>query len=241
MKIQCNNGLCDRLFFMFSNLKKCRESNEQLTVVWKPNNKCNGHFLDVFKPIKDVTFTEDDSNVDFNFEPSVFNSKSFLFKDLIPKSEVNINKFKKEIPYNAVQIRRTDKILNPGKCQASGTVVTSDQEFIEFINRSEKDVFIATDCFDIQKDFKEMFGEKIFWHERIKEPWNFTLEECKTTDDPNNGFRPTSLDSVVVDIFSCINSVDFLGTNLSSVSRMIEHYRKWRKEWKKSYLKKSLI
>jgi hypothetical protein len=235
MKIKCDNGLCDRLRFIFSYFFKFNK--KKLIVCWKINKKCNGHFLDLFEPIKNLEFTEDESDVDvcdwkpfFDFKAT----KSNIYKDLtlLPELQEQIRQTRNKTgKYLAIHVRRTDKKIN----RINRTNLTPDDDFIKFINNNNKNykIFLATDCFYVQNKFKEKFQERLFWTEKIKKPWNYTLEDCETYDNnahAHTDFRPTSLKSTAIDLFTCIYSNKFMGTNLSSMSDFIYYNKEIRKK-----------
>lgn len=230
MKIQCNNGLCDRLRFIFCYLYLAKKNKKNLTVCWKINKKCNGHFLDLFHPINNLKFTEDDSNVDFFGWKPCLNISSLnhnIYEDLklLPEIKNKINNLKKEMKrYVSIHVRRTDKVLNLNKTNQK---LTPDEYFIDFLEKNKKyKIFLATDCFYIQNKFKEIFKERLRWNEKIKEPWNFTYDDCQSKEFIPN-FRPTSLQSTAIDLFTCINSYKFMGTTASGMSNFIGYNRKF--------------
>lgn len=230
MKIRCDNGLCDRLRFIFSYYSKLK-NNEKIIVCWKINKKCNGHFLDLFEPIKNMEFTEDESNVNvYDWKPIVFNKKENIYKKLAPLPEIveTVEIIKRKIgKYISIHIRRTDKAIRIGESQRFSKL-TPDEDFINFLNRNKQyNIFLATDCFYVQNKFKEIFKEKLFWFEKIKKPWNYRLEDCETNgSDLCPNFRPTSLKSTAIDLFTCIYSNKFMGTNFSGMSDFIYYNRK---------------
>jgi hypothetical protein len=229
MKIKCDNGLCDRLRFIFSHFYKLNKK-EKLVVCWKINKKCNGHFLDLFEPIENLEFTENDSNVDvcgwepaFNFE--VTKSKIYKYLILLPKIKKQIYDLRKKMgKYLSIHVRRTDKLIS----KINKIELTSNECFINFINKNKNyNIFLATDCYETQIKFKEKFGNKLFWFEKIKKPWNYTLKDCETYGvEPCPDFRPTSLESTAIDLFTCVYSDKFMGTNVSGMSEFIDYNRK---------------
>lgn len=213
MKVRCDNGLCNRLVVIFSHLKKARKNNENLIVYWLVNQECNGHFLDVFEEIPDVTFTNNSNNCDFigwkpcvGFEPSKF----FVYQELkvIDKIKNQINNLVSFMndDYVAIHVRRTDKV--------GVNNLTSDLKFVEFIERFDKKVFLATDNLRTQEKFKNIFGDRIVVSSEI-----FL----------SNQLRQTSLEIAVIDLFTCIKSKSFLGTNSSCFSNFINQFRKHEK------------
>ena len=211
MKIRCDNGLCDRLRVIFSYLKKAQKNNEDLIICWIINEKCNGHFLNLFKPIHRVTFTTNTENCDFfgwqpcsDFDPNL----SFIYKDLLLldnlQEKINEIKSKMEINYASIHIRRTDKVTYNGLEK-----LTSDSDFFTFIESHKQKIFLATDNYDTQKEYKKKYKEKII---------------CSSEITSTNEFRKTSLQIATIDLFTCINSKYFLGTNISGFSKIIEQY-----------------
>lgn len=213
MKVQCDNGLCDRLAMIFSYLKKERLNGLKLDVCWIPNIKCNGHFLDLFEPIDDLVFS-DDSNVDFHgWRPCEdFNPHNvFLYEDLnlLPRLKSWVNRLRSEMgSYVAVHVRRTDKVTYNGLEK-----LTLDSDFFDFIDKSGfESIFLATDNQDTQKLFKERYEKRLFWSSEIV---------------PTESFRKTSLDVAAVDLFTCVFADKFLGTRMSGYSHFISQFRRY--------------
>lgn len=220
MKIRCDNGLCDRLRMIFSYLQKSRQKNEELVVCWIPNKKCNGCFLDLFKPIPKVTFTTNPDNCDLHgWEPCPqFNpEKIFIYKELIPNKELEekINTLQSELNnhYASIHVRRTDKVVYNGLQS-----LTSDLDFFKFIDNQTSKVFLATDNSNTQELYKKKYPKKIICSSEIK-------------PSPDE-FRETSLTIAAIDLFTCIKSKKFLGTNLSGFSKVIEQFHKEKKNIK---------
>jgi hypothetical protein len=241
MKIKCDNGLCDRLRFIFSYFYLAKKNNQKLIVCWNINKKCNGHFLDLFHPIKNLEFTEDDSGVDVSgWRPCIDlkNTAENIYKDLalLPELEQKVKKLVRQMKkYVAVHIRRTDKVANPGPAQKT-TKPTTDDEFIKFLKENNSyNIFLATDCHDTQNKFKNTFQDILYWNERIEQPWRFTAEDCNSIIKKNSDafFRPTSLEATAIDLFTCIQSNKFMGTNLSGMSQFIIYNRLHNKKIKK--------
>ena len=224
MKVQCDNGLCDRLRMIFSYLRKVQLTKSKLTVCWQPNTKCNGHFLDVFEPVDDIVFTEDSFNVDYNgwqpargFHPEDRHPHIFIYQDLTLRKElqVEVNRLREEMgKYVAVHVRRTDKTWNaPG--YPGLKKLTQDVEFFQAIDNSGcESIFLATDCMDVQHVFKERYGDRLFWAEEIL---------------PTEKLRQTSLEGAGIDLFTCIFANKFVGGKLTGFSRFIEQYRHYKK------------
>lgn len=226
MKIRCDNGLCDRLRFIFSywhGLGNC-----PLSVCWMINKKCNGHFLDVFQPIAGIEITDDASNVDVRgWEPydnlGLYSNttQTNIYQLLIPVPAIQdrLSKIRQALgTYVAIHIRRTDKAIR-------NNMLTSDEEFIDYANLTRHNIFLATDCYHVQNKFKKIYGDRLFWVEDIGQPWVYQLEDCDTYGRECPDFRPLSLASTVLDMFTCICSYDFMGTNYSGMSDFIHYNR----------------
>jgi hypothetical protein len=212
MKVKCKNGLCDRIKMTFSYLQKAKENGSVLEVIWPVDQECNGHFLDVFKPIKNMIFTEDESDLDFyGFELCPGYEKFSDYRELVPVDEA-LNKIfnmkEKMGKYAAIHVRRTDK-LDPIK--APWFTNTENEEFFEFIESQNcQNVFLSADCADTQKLFKNRYGDRIIYSYEI---------------EPSNNLRQTSLLHAVVDLSLCIRSTVFFGTSKSGFTKFIEANR----------------
>jgi hypothetical protein len=213
--ISCHNGLCNRLRFLFSWLHKAKETNSVLNVEWKKTDGCDCYFLDLFKPIKNVFFFEEIDKIKYNFKhcvphPDYKPNDKYIYEDL-KLNDTILDEIKTlySDKYNSIHIRTTDLFE------------TYDNNlFCDFIEKSNLKVFISTDSSEIQKKYKNIFNSKIFFYEDIEDLGKL---------------RQTSIRHSVIDLFTCINSVEFLGTNQSSFSDFIKDNRKWTKN---EYLKK---
>ena len=67
IKIKVTGGLCNRLRALFSYYKKSCADKTTLFVIWVPDKFCNGYFLDYFKSIKNVKFTNEDLNIKLDY------------------------------------------------------------------------------------------------------------------------------------------------------------------------------
>jgi hypothetical protein len=221
MKVRCDNGLCDRLRVVFSYLGKTRQDEGRLEVCWIVNDHCNGHFLDLFKPLRNVKFTDDPDNVDFDgwkpcpgFDPV----DKFIYQELSLLDDIrsSIDELRSRMgEYIAVHVRRTDKCYPENRINKNVTLTTED-EFFAFIDRKpDVSVFLATDNRETQDEFKERYGDdRIF---------------CSSDIDANpQELRHTGLDLATVDLFTCIEAKAFLGTRLSGFSDFIDQTRNYR-------------
>lgn len=224
MKIRCDSGLCDRLRFIFSYLYTM--NGAPLSVYWNINKLCNGHFLDIYNPIRNLEFTDEESNINIcGWEPINRLGYSSRWVCEGPSTEVNIyqdltlkpdvedkifDKINEMGIYVAMHIRRTDKETTLKRWYPT-VKLTSDEEFIEFARQTYCNIFLATDCYHVQNKFKDIFGDRLFWYEKIGKPWT---DQCPD-------FRPLSLKITAADIYTCIHAYDFKGTNRSGMSDFI--------------------
>ncbi len=111
-------------------------------------------------------------------------------------------------PYISVHIRRTDHILLAKEYNR----FTTDEDFINFINQNDNyNLYLATDNFETQQKFYELFKKKIKFI-------NFINKN-------NNNLRKTSLNYAVIDLYMCIYSYKFMGSGFSSFTDYIIHQR----------------
>jgi hypothetical protein len=217
-KIRCDCGLCDRLRVIFSYLHFANSTNQKLEVCWIVNDACNGHFLDIFEPVPNVTFTEDTSEVDYrgsNWHTQFDPERIFLYNQLKIKNNVlviiknNLKILGKN--YIAVHIRRTDQVIFHDYSD-----MTSYEDFSKFIeeNYNIEKVFLATDNAESQNWFLEKYREKIVVTSKII---------------PSTNLRQTSLEIAAADLFTCVYSKKFMGTDCSGYTNFINWYRntKW--------------
>ena len=249
--INTREGLCNQIRTMFSYINLAHQFKMDLKVIWTNYNKCNGFFLNYFIPIPNVIIEEylinksnrfidmknNKNTITLNMDEIKKISKSkknfvyrgyfphndfhpnkiFIYKTLhlnkIMKKNVieNINK-KKTKGFIALHIRRTDLVTLH---KIEGSEITSDQEFIDFINQYPKlDIFLATDNYKTQKKFIELFPKRIFFSQQIEKKQEGIITK-----------RGTSLEISIIDLFTCVNSDFFLGTNKSSFTDIIYQLR----------------
>ena len=229
--VKCNSGLCNRLRVLFSYYLHCKDINKKLIYLWYENDACPGKFSDYFENLNNLIILENENkfnefckknniknNIDYvgnnwqknysPFEKLIYNDLRFK-KNIIDKSNRFINNINKK-NYNAVHIRRTDHVSMAKK----NNKFTTDDEFFEFIEKSNKNVFVATDCYKMQEKLMDKFGDKIFFYNKI----NKNIKK--------NNMRSTTLENAVIDIFLCTKSQEFLGSKFSSFSNAIKNIRK---------------
>ena len=208
-------GLSNYLRVLFSYYEYCQYNNLKLTVIWIKTSACPGYFLDYFEPIPDVTFKyNNDENVKINYrgcQPRQNNHKlnydklklkPYIEKIIFDKLEI-LNK-----NYISVHIRRTDHI----GIAKSNNRYTDDDEFINFLDKSDnrKNIYIATDNEITYNKFKKKYPKRI------------KFDYHKTN---NNAMRKTSLEDAIIDMYMCVYSNDFMGSDYSSFSDIINRLR----------------
>jgi hypothetical protein len=196
---------------------KAKSQNKLLNVDWQLCNACNGYFLDCFESCCGMFFLK---NICGNFDyhgcfalPEYNNHEMYKYLNPLPHIRIQINNNIKllENNYIAVHIRRTD---HAPLAKLHG-LYTDDNEFIKFIdNYPDMNIYIATD----NKETQDFFYNK--YKQRIK-----AIQQISTL---SNGFRKTSMEHAVVDIFTCANAKYFLGSGWSSFSELITDLRKLR-------------
>ena len=122
-------------------------------------------------------------------------------------SKINDNKSQLGADYIAVHIRRTDHITSAKE----NNKYTSDEDFINFIDANPNvNLYIATDNRDTQDKFYARYSNRI---------------KVITFIDPVRQLRQTSLDTAVIDIFTCAGASSFMGSGWSSFTDLINLLR----------------
>lgn len=220
LTIRPKGGLCNKLRFTFSYYYEAKRLNKHLVVLWEVSRECPGFFLDYFEPVDGITFVKnnnDDINItkiDYtgctwckNFNPSTV----FVYSELKPLPSL-ISKIINNISilnndYIAVHVRRTDHVGLAKKHNA----YTDDEEMFNFINKYNKNLYIATD----NKDTQDLFYNK--YNHQIK-----ILNPIKKS----SSLRKTSLEDAIIDLYMCCYATDFKGSDFSSFSGFILQMRK---------------
>lgn len=204
------SGLANRLRVLFSYYQYALDNNYNLTVGWSIDLHCNGLFLDYFQPIPHVTFSNriiDRSNCvyegcethsDYPFPNySLLKLKPFL-QDII-SDKINII----GPNYISLHIRRTDLV---NKVKKLKRFITDDQYFQFIDSYPLQNIYISTDnkkTFDI---FKQKYPNRIIFD------YHKTYQKSK---------RHTSLKDAIIDMYMCIHSSVFKGTDYSSFTQFI--------------------
>ena len=207
-------GLCNRLRVLFS--YHFLNKNEKMVIIWENNRACPGLFLDYFEPIKNVDFlNEPVENIDVKANGQHKKTrKDFIYEELKLKNYLKekINQKIEELGnYVAVHIRRTDTISTPWKKES----YVSDEDYIKFINdHPDHNVYIATDNYETQKKFYDLFKDKVKVINFIEKPKKYIP-----------AVRQTSLEDTIIDIYMCIGADHFMGSGYSSMTTLIEQIR----------------
>ena len=209
-------GLCNRLRFIFSFIKKLIDEKKleetELYIIWRRNDSCNGFISKYIEPIKNVNFitkTEDKIDIISSGIAKGYHKINYM-KDfpLYLKDNIyqEIRKFLKKIgdKYISLHIRKTDLEENLKKNKPKRTY---EEEYIKFIEEHKgKKIFIATDNKDTQNKLRKLYKNRLLVYEDIKR---------------SNDLRQTNIEHSIIDLFLCILSYSFMGTHYSSFSRMI--------------------
>jgi hypothetical protein len=222
--IKPKNGLGNRLRFMFSFIKELKDNNKfnntKLVVCWLKDKECPYFYLDSLTQIPNVTFINTDNikdrKIDFSSGgwvegyqyKNIINNILFSPKLAILEEIKNIIK-KLNNNYISVHIRRTDHV---GLAKIRNSY-TDDNHFINFLKKYKNyNIFLATDCFNTQKKFKEMFKKRIKYIN-----WINNNNPCK---------RKTLFKDTIIDLFTCAFSKKFMPSGYSSYSYFINLIRK---------------
>lgn len=153
-------------------------------------------------------------NKDHIVPVSVDSYQKYLL-DILPVKEIQkeVDQIRNELDgdYNACHIRRTDIETIQKKYSIDPP---ADGLFMDFIGSSDKKVFLATDNKRTQDLFKYMLGDKVI-----------TFSSIKGNGSRRWPKRTTDIKSAVIDMFCCIYSKDFIGTECSSFSQFIKDYQ----------------
>lgn len=218
-------GLCNYLRVIFYYLEIAEKQNKILYVIWRITNECNGFFLDYFEPINNVIFEKID-NIKYPKQESKYHNKINIttWGDdnwIINYSKLKLlNKYNLEIygkiqslesNYSSIHVRRVED-LNYELAKKVWQDRTNDKVFINFINnQNTKYLYIATDNRNTQDYFYSKYKNKIKIIKFIQ---------------PNNNLRQTNMKDCIIDLYMCVYSKNFCGTNKSSYSKLIQDLKK---------------
>lgn len=214
--INLKGGLCNRLRVVMSLFNKLK-NGESLNVSWiyGPSQPTNCTFLDFFKPLENVTFTTNNlRRYYYSGDGSDLVKHGIINPGLYRSLEINdelrlqINTLKEKMgKYIAVHIRRTDHVI----CRRRrGESFTQNDIFIDFINKyPDHNLYIATDNDKTYQEFMNIYPDRIIINNLCK------------FDDKKYGKRNTEMIDAVIDMYMCIESEYFKGTDFSSFTDFI--------------------
>ena len=211
-------GLCNRLRFIFSFIKKLIDERKleetELYIIWRKNDACNGYLKNYIKPIKNVYFaTKTNYKIDFSSSGIVdgYHKINFMKNFPLYLNDITYQKIRKFLKkklddkYISLHIRKTD--LEKSLIKNKTKNITINEEYIKFIEEHKgKKIFLATDNKDTQNRIKKLYKNRLFVYEDINN---------------SNDLRQTNLEHSIIDLFLCILSYSFKGTYRSSFTWMI--------------------
>lgn len=223
--ISVDNGLCNKLRACFSGLRYARANNLKFNVHWPVHpTECPAHFLDLFKSVNDINFVGEDAKFDLTRANKWIGEHGYqlnhkyqpvgieYFAELQPNNSImkdvhRITSTRKS--YVSVHLRHGPRYVKMAKLFEQ---YTSPEEYIKKIP-DNCDVYLATDTQDIQQLFVDHFGDRLFYNK------NITQKSTRVRDDKQ------SVHDAVVDMYVCIKSRDFFGSNMSSFTEIIHNIR----------------
>jgi hypothetical protein len=221
MIIKPTGGLCNYLRVVFSYYYYALSIETELHVIWNVTEACNGFFLDYFEDIPNIHFyksiqelesIQKPHKIDYSgcyVHPDFYHNRNIYEKLILKpylKDEIKKRMNILENDYISVHIRRTDHL------KASRGKHTKDEEFIDYLNNFDKNIYIATD----NKETYDIFKKK--YNERIKIKYH----------EESESLRRTSLKDAIIDMYMCINSDNFKGSYHSSFSGVIKKQREYK-------------
>ncbi len=234
IRLYSHSGLCNRLRLLAEYKYLSDIRNKKIEMFWVKSVQCNALFKDLFQPIPNINFTYlKQSRKSIRPPDTATKLKLFLYDDKIKQKNhlifkpvdsimETIESTKNRIgeDYIACHIRRTDIITIQKKYNVKPP---TDEEFEDFIESyPDHKFYLATDNKQTQDKFIEKFGDRIYY--------SSIPSGNGSTRNPK---RTTPIQEAVADLFLCIDSVDFCGTDCSSFSTFIENYKRGKKCRKK--------
>jgi len=233
------HGLCNRLswicgFYSYYLAKSYKCSNKTCIcyIKWIPSSACNGHFLEIFKQLRNTKFVKNDIEVPKGIKkyvgqhsiPNVY-SKILKLNIITPEIECQIfgllnfndkisnisqefiDKYFKKNNTIGLHIRRTDHI---GLAKKHGNY-TNDEYFFNIIkNEIKKDsgvmFFLSTDNRNTQEIFLKKYPKNIVVYKKIQKL--------------NNSLRHTTLFDTGIDMSLLTHCKRVEGSFHSSFSRV---------------------
>jgi len=231
ISILCCSGLSNRIRTILGFLEVCNVYRKKLNIIWIKDNTCNGDFLDYFKPIDNINFLnlQNVYKIDYKGQSTIknitsyYNLKNVNIKKLycnIKLNELLENKIQYYIKkYDiknliGVHVRRTDYTGNFIGNFLNGS--NEDSEFFDYISRNSGNnkFFLATDNKQTQDIYKNKYGNKVLYYNKIKN---------------SNNLRKTTLENAIIDIFILSYCKRIKGTYNSSFTEFAKNLKISRK------------
>jgi len=226
IRLYNQSGLCNRLRLFSTYRERAEIEDKDIEMHWVLTPACKSQFNELFHPIPRINFIYKTHGKNpkrsrpansaislYSIENEKLNN---FYLDIKPLSYIQneIDNIIDEIgeDFCACHVRRTDihKVQNKYNQKA-----IPDGEFFSFIENSKFDkVFLATDNKKTQDTFKKRFGDRVVCPAVII-----------GNGSPKHPHRMTDVKTAVIDLFLCIYSQEFMGTNCSSFTGFIKRYK----------------
>tara|TARA_R100000008_G_C3496527_1_gene121441 strand:+ start:41 stop:685 length:645 start_codon:yes stop_codon:yes gene_type:complete len=203
-------------------------TDKKIKMYWVKSKPCMEKFSNLFEPIDNIYFSyvkwnrnerrtrpkNTTKSLGLFFENKEEYRKNHLIFQPLSNIRKRIDLIKSDIgeDYISCHIRRTDIGTIQKKYNVDPHPDSFFDDFIQLYPNHK--VFLATDSESTQKRFQDKFKDRVYVHSFINGDGSSRW--------PN---RTTSIKDAVVDLFACIGSYKFLGTNCSSFSGFIKNYR----------------
>lgn len=198
--IKSNSGLANRLRILFFHFKFYKS----IEMVWPVNRYCNGRFLDHFKHINGIRFVDRPCGPLHKFDGRITSNADY--SQLLLRDEVLQQVAERLVllsdGFTAVHIRRTDH----SRLARHRRRFSPDENFYEFIEKTDGPLFVACDCPETQNRFSRRYANRIVGQSEFEFP---------------KALRQTSLRTSILDIYTCANASRFLGSGHSTFSLLI--------------------
>ena len=213
--VVARGGLNNKIRVMLSYLYKANKENKKLCLIWIKDTECPDDYNTLFYPINNMDVISYDNDMsDFHtweIDNNEYVQEKYhkLLKPL-PDIQKNINRFQNMLgnEYIACHIRRTDIVMHEGQ---SWYKPKTDQDYMNFIDQydTKLNIYIATDNKDTQDVFINKYNNRVIIKPII----------------PTTELRQTSVQDALIDMYVCIGSKYFLGSQGSSFTDTITYMR----------------
>jgi hypothetical protein len=206
MTIEPTGGLANRLRVIFSYRELARQKNEKLLVSWTPNESCDGFFEDFFEPIDIVAISrQKQENLFYRgcspYKISFNYSQLRLNKNMQNKLNARLKVLDND--FTAAHLRKTDLIQ---LLKIKNKPIPNDDEFLNFFRSKQGKYFLATDNAESQNKFKKLLGDSLIVFDVIEN---------------TSKLRQTTLETSILDLYTCVFANEFKGTIYSSYTDLI--------------------